>query len=132
MNLLLDTHILLWWFSDSSELPKRYGALLDEEEKKGSPVGLSIMSLWEIAKLVEAGRISFAYSVDRWLEELSQDSFIQVLPLNHHIILDSSRLGKNFHRDPVDQLITATARYSRLRLMTVDERIVKSDAVRIA
>ena len=55
-----------------------------------------------------------------------------VLPLNGAVILESSRLGIAFPKDPADQLIVATARHHGMQLMTVDEGIIKSGKVLVA
>ena len=132
MKLLLDTHILLWWYLDSPEIPKKHLVQLNEAEGKGEPLGLSIISLWEIAKLVSSGKIQVSFSVDHWFQQLEDDPIVRILPLSSSIILESVRLGEKFHKDPADQLIVATARFYGCRLMTVDERIVNSGTVLLA
>ena len=59
MRFIVDTHILLGWYLASPKLPKKYANLLDEAEAKKEEIGLSmsIISLWEIAKLEEHGKI---------------------------------------------------------------------------
>ncbi len=47
------------------------------------------------------------------------------LPLTASIAVESVRLGDDFHRDPADQIIVATARCHGLTLITADERIRK-------
>ncbi len=132
MKFLLDTHILLWWYLDHPKLSRHYADLLTKAEQSREELGISVMSLWEISKLVSANRILISFSLDQWFQELEEDGLFKVLPLNGRIILDSTRLGNGFHKDPADQLIAATARCHELRLMTVDERIVSSKVVAIA
>lgn len=132
MNLLIDTHILLWWYLDRPELPDRYAKLLESAKERGERIGLSVMSLWEIAKGVSLGRLNLSFSLDHWFEQLEDDPVLKVLPLERRIILESMRLGQDFPRDPSDQLIASTARCHELRLVTVDEKIVKSGVVSIA
>jgi PIN domain nuclease of toxin-antitoxin system len=121
VKFLLDTHILLWWYLDIPKLPHRFGRLLDEAEGQGEEIGISVISLWEIARLVVARKFILSISIDQWLREREQDSFLNVLPLDSRIVLDSVRLGEKFPKDPADQLIVATARTYGLSLMTVDE-----------
>jgi PIN domain nuclease of toxin-antitoxin system len=132
MRLLLDTHILIWWQLDRPELPAKYRTILETAEAKQEKFCLSVISLWEIAKLESSKRIQVLGSVDTWLEELESHSSIEILPLNSRIILESTRLGDGFHKDPADQLIAATARCHGLKLITVDERIRSSGVVAIA
>ena len=132
MIFLLDTHILLWWCHASEKVPQEFLGKIEGEEAAGRRLGISIISLWEIAKLVEKGRVDTAVSLDQWFPQLESHPTIEVLPLTGRIILESQRLGDKFPRDPSDQLIAATARVHGLRLMTVDENIAKSGVVAIA
>ena len=132
MSVLLDTHILVWWYTGSEDLPAAYRALIDNIEKEQGHLFVSAMSLWEIAKLVSVGKLRLQASLDQWFYELEHDSVIEVLPLSAGVILESTRLGAGFHRDPADQLIVATARCHNLRLLTVDRRICESGAVIVA
>lgn len=126
--VLLDTHVLLWWYLDDPQLPQAMALKLAEAEKK-SGFALSVISLWEIAKLVEVKRVHPEFSLDEWFDELEADPKIWLIPLDAHIVLESTRLGPSFHRDPADQLIAATARCKNLRLLTADERIRRSSVV---
>lgn len=132
MRLLLDTHILIWWQLDRPELTAKYRAILENAEAEQEKFCLSVISLWEIAKLESSKRIQVLGSIDTWLEELESHSLIEILPLNSRIILESTRLGDRFHKDPADQLIAATARCHGLKLVTADERIRSSGVVAIA
>jgi PIN domain nuclease of toxin-antitoxin system len=132
MRLLLDTHILIWWQLDRPELPEKYRTVLEAAEAEQEKFSLSVISLWEIAKLESSKRIQVLGSIDTWLEELESHSSVEILPLSSRIILESTRLGGRFHKDPADQLIAATARCHGLKLVTVDERIRSSGVVAIA
>lgn len=132
MNILIDTHVLLWWCHDVPRLSPESRALLETTEQRGNAVGLSIISLWEISKLVSKKKYEISRSLDDWFEELEHHPSLKVLPLSVQIILDSMRLGSEFPKDPADQLIAATARCHGLRLMTADERIRRSGVVALA
>ncbi|MBI4208081.1 MAG: type II toxin-antitoxin system VapC family toxin [Deltaproteobacteria bacterium] len=128
---LLDTHVLLWWYLDAPDLtPEMAQKIQSEELKEG--LAVSIISLWEIAKLAEIGRIRPEFSLDEWFGELEEDPGIWMIPLSARIVIESSRLGPHFHKDPADQLIVATARCHGLRVLTVDERIHRSGIVALA
>lgn len=132
MKLLLDTHMFLWWYLDQSQLPSKYADILTTVENRREPIALSIATLWEIAKLVQIGKFEINFSLDQWFQEIEEDMGLRVLPISARIILDSVRLGTNFPKDPMDQLIAATARCHELRLLTVDDKIIKSGVVSIA
>ncbi len=129
MKYLLDTHVVIWWLMDDRKLPKEHARLLDRSERSGTTVGLSAISLWEIAKLVERGRLELTQSVDDSLEQLETSAFITILPLTGRVAIESTRLGARFHSDPIDQVIAATARCHGLTLLTVDDRIIESGIV---
>jgi PIN domain nuclease of toxin-antitoxin system len=131
VKYLLDTHVMVWWLTDDRKLSKGHAKLLERSERSGAPIGLSAISLWEIAKLVERGRIELTQSVDDSLEQLETSAFVTVLPLTGRVAVESTRLGGRFHSDPIDQLIVATARCHGLTLLTVDERIIESGVVAV-
>lgn len=132
MRYLVDTHILVWWLMDNSRLDPRLADLLVRAEMGGEKVAISVITFWEIAKLVQLQKLNISFSLDNWFEEIEEHPNVSVLPLTRRIALESTRLGSNFPKDPSDQLIAATARCHELRLMTVDEKIIKSGVVSIA
>lgn len=120
--ILLDTHIWVWWVQDPHKLSQPHRSKLQEQEQAGE-IGVSAISLWEIAKLVELGRLSLPCSVENWLAQALTYPGITLLPLTVEIAVSSTRLPDGFHRDPADQIIVATARVLDCPLMTVDQRI---------
>ncbi|MBI2336959.1 MAG: type II toxin-antitoxin system VapC family toxin [Deltaproteobacteria bacterium] len=131
MKILLDTHILLWWYLDSPKISTEYLRILEQKEAQEQPIGLSIISLWEISKLVSLGKFKINFSLDQWFFDLEEDPLLQIYPLSAGVILESNRLGNEFPKDPADQLIAATARYHELHLMTVDKLIIQSKMVAV-
>jgi PIN domain nuclease of toxin-antitoxin system len=120
---LLDTHILLWWRADPKKLSKPQAKLLGELESRGEPASISAITLWELAKMVELGRLEIDQTLDLWLEEIENHPLLSVVPITAQIAAESVGLGAGFHKDPADQIIVATARCLNLRLLTADERI---------
>jgi len=98
---------------------------LQDLESRQKPVAISAITLWEIAMLAARGRIEMTGPADVWLEEIERHPLIEVLPLTARIAAESVRLGPDFHNDPADRIIVATARIHGLPLMTADERIRK-------
>ena len=129
MSLLLDTHVLLWWYMDHPNLTDQHSLLLNEAESNTNPVAISAISLWEIAKLVEYGKIHLSINIDKWFTEIDQNQLIEIKELSFDVAIESTRLGPDFHKDPADQLIVATARVYGLHLLTVDRKIVSSGLV---
>ncbi len=122
-TVLLDTHILIWWRLDSKRLSRNQVRRLQHLENRQEPLAISAITLWEIAKLSKRGRIEMVEPLDVWLAEIEAHPLIEVLPLTARIAAESVNLGPDFHDDPADQVIVATARLHGMPLMTADERI---------
>mgnify|MGYP002626284905 CR=1 FL=1 len=118
--ILLDTHIWVWWISNSSQLSRDHRVLLSELTKS---LAVSIISCWEIAKLVEVGRLTLDRPVADWLDTAIRESGVEIIALSPRIVVESTQLPGNFHKDPADQLIVATARVLGLELLTADQTI---------
>jgi PIN domain nuclease of toxin-antitoxin system len=129
MRVLLDTHALLWWLADERRLSLVQRETVERSTRSGERLGLSAISFWEIAKLLERGRLRLPRSADQLFEELESHPELDIYPLTPRISLESTRLGPCFHADPADQIIAATARVHGLRLVTADERIRRSGVV---
>lgn len=119
--IVLDTHIWVWWVDDNERLTRRHREWLQEYETKG--LGVSIISCWEVAKLVEYKRLVLSCSVDEWLEAALAYPGVQLLNLTLPIVVEATQLN-GFHRDPADQIIVATSRSYRCPLLTADAKIL--------
>jgi PIN domain nuclease of toxin-antitoxin system len=129
LTLLLDTHIVLWWFGDLDRLSALQTRTVTQAEADDERIGVAAITLWEIAKLAERGRIQLTQPVEIILDAIERHSAIDLLPLTARVALESTRLGDRVPSDPTDQLIVATARVHGLRLVTSDDRIRKSGVV---
>lgn len=119
--ILLDTHIWIWWVHRDDRLPRSLQAVVDQA--CGDAVGVSAISCWEVAKLVERGRLRLPMPTHDWLLAALSYPGVTLLPLSPDIAAESCALPGSFHADPADQLIVATARHHRIGLVTLDERI---------
>ncbi|GAX36930.1 type II toxin-antitoxin system VapC family toxin [Nodularia sp. NIES-3585] len=119
--IVLDTHIWVWWVQNDLRLTAKHRQWLQDYEKSG--LGISILSCWEVAKLVEKNRLILPLSINEWLEVALAYPGVQLLDLTLPIVVDSTQL-KGFHSDPFDQLIVATARFYDCHLLTVDAKIL--------
>jgi PIN domain nuclease of toxin-antitoxin system len=102
---------------------------LRENEEQG--LGVSVISCWEVAKLVEYNRLTLPCSIDDWLEQALAYPGIQLLFLTPRIVVESTKLPGTFHRDPADQIIVATARVHDWPLLTADDRILNYPHVKL-
>jgi len=119
--IILDTHIWVWWVQGDTKLTKQHQNWLQQYESQG--LGVSIMSCWEVAKLVEIGKLTLPYPIEEWLIGALAYPAVQLLELTIPIIVESTKLT-GFHRDPFDQVIVATARIYSCPLLTVDAKIL--------
>ncbi len=119
--IILDTHIWVWWVHDDTRLPDAYREYIRANEQTG--LGISIISCWEVAKLVERGRLTLPRTVIEWFDLALAYPGVQLLNLTPRIAVESTQLPEIFHRDPADQLIVATARVYGVPLVTLDARI---------
>jgi PIN domain nuclease of toxin-antitoxin system len=65
--IVLDTHIWVWWVHGDEHLNKQQTGWLQENEEHG--LGVSIISCWEVAKLVEYNRLTLPCPVAEWLDQ---------------------------------------------------------------
>ena len=121
--IVLDTHVLVWSVEGHPRLGVAAGARI-EETRRTDRVGVSAMTPWEIALLVEKGRLRLAMEVAAWMETVLGAQGIDLLPIEPAIALDSVRLPGGFHADPADRLIVATARHWGVPLITADQTIL--------
>jgi PIN domain nuclease of toxin-antitoxin system len=125
--IILDTHIWIWWVQDDPRLTEKHQAWLQQYQVDG--LGVSIFSCWEVAKLVEKGRIILPCPVEQWLNLALTYPGVRLLDLSIPIVVESSNLP-GFHKDPADQIIVATARVLRCLLLTADREILSYSSVK--
>ena len=125
--IILDTHIWIWWVNDSPRMTEQYKKWIQYYQSQA--LGISIISCWEIAKLVEKNRLVLSISVDEWLQIALTYPGVQLLDLTVPIVVKSSQLT-GFHKDPADQIIVATAKVYDCFLLTVDSKILNYTEVK--
>lgn len=116
--IIADTHAWIWWISESRRLSKRARAAFDE----AAVVGLSAISLWEIAALVERGRLQLDRNVLVWVRQALAVPRARLVSISPEIAVIAARWDWE-HRDPADRIIAATAKFHAAPLITKDERI---------
>ena len=119
-NLLLDTHVWIWL---SVEQKKSLSSRARRSIQQANHKWISVISCWELAKLVEKGRISFSIPTLRWIHRSLSEFGVYVAELSPEIAVESTQL-QGFHRDPADQIIVATSRVRGMPLVTSDQTIL--------
>jgi len=121
--VLLDTHAWLWFLDGDRRLGRKSRAAI-ERAVTGRGATISAISLWEVALLVAKRRISIREDVGEWLRQRTSLPGVDVSPLSLEIAVESTRLPGDFHGDPADRFIVATARCLDRLLVTADTRVL--------
>ncbi|MEO8180137.1 MAG: type II toxin-antitoxin system VapC family toxin [Deltaproteobacteria bacterium] len=116
----LDTHVLVHALA---------GSLTAREQRvlAGEDWGVSAIVFWELAKLVQLGRLELDLDHPDTLRALGA---VEILPITLAVARASTRL--DFRSDPADELIAATSWVVGMPLLTRDKRIRKSKLVPLA
>ena len=128
MSALLDTHALVWWVDGSNKLARAQVRAIERAARAGA-LFLSEISLWEIAMLVEAGRMAVREPLDEWLERATAAPAVQRTGITPSIAREVVSLSTTRDWDPADRIIVATARVLGAKLVTRDSRIIESKLV---
>ena len=115
---LLDTHAWIWFFNRHPRVA-RLVSLLPADAR----LGISVITLWEVGMLAEKGRVQFHPDLDTRVREMRARRLCDVLPLAPEAALAAARLP-DFHGDPADRLIVATAIHYGATLVTADGKIL--------
>jgi PIN domain nuclease of toxin-antitoxin system len=122
MPAVLDTCAWLWLSAAPRKLSRTARALVQRERRRGGLI-VSVFSVWEIAKLVQKGKLQFSVPHREWLAAAMQAEGITMYPLTPEVCMESTELPGVFHGDPADQIIVATARLLSAPVVTSDRRI---------
>ena len=130
MNVLLDTHIWVWWLTAGSPLTRTEREALDVAAERRE-VCLAAISLWEAQMLYRKRRLELPLPFSDWLTRAADSRIVSVIPLDVETILALDSLPQSFHGDPADRLVVATAKAHALPLATRDTRIRRSRMARL-
>ena len=126
-RLLLDTHIVVRWFSDIKRLSREQAKALEGAVQRAEPIALSATTLVEIAVLMSERKLTLKMSLDEFFGIIQSSPVFRILPITYEIASDVFSLVAL--KDPADRAIAATARVHRLQLVTSDQRIIESRLV---
>ena len=115
-RLLVDTHALLWWFTDDHQLSSRARELIGDT---ANDVVVSAASAWEVATEQRLGKLPDAPRASERFSELTARNGFTHLPVTH---LHALRAGGYpvAHRDPFDRMLAAQCELEQLLLVTRD------------
>ena len=119
--LLLDTCAWLDAFAAPELLKPSVRKLLAAERL----VLISAISLIEVARKEAKGELLFEMPLAKWFKLALPAHWVRVLEITPEIAIDATRLPAWLHKDPGDQIVVATARQHRLKVLTSDAKILK-------
>jgi PIN domain nuclease of toxin-antitoxin system len=125
---LLDTHAWVWWVDRDRRLGRAMIDALDRLPADDRPL-LSDISLWEVAMLVERGRLSFTMPLVEWLDRAAHPRTVRLIPISPAVAVELAALPASFHRNPADRVIIASCRTLGASLVTRDRLIMQSRLV---
>ncbi len=125
MDLLLDTHILLWYITGDKKLTTKIVKTIDAPENR---CFISIMSLWEIVIKLSLDKLEIKGGFET-IENFLSDNDVEILPVSITHTKNLLKL-KNYHRDPFDRMIISQAQTDNLFIVTKD-KIFKKYGVKI-
>ncbi len=119
MRLLLDTHTLIWWLTESPSLSISARRLI---ASRGSSVLVSAVSAWEIATKVRLGRLDIATDLAKDFAVYMDHERFESLPITaEHGIRAGSLPGS--HKDPFDRMLVAQAQIEDLVIVSNDAQL---------
>ncbi|MBB4631912.1 PIN domain-containing protein [Sphingosinicella soli] len=116
MKLLLDTHALLWWWTDDAALPS---SARDRIADSANEIVVSVASAWEVATKARLGKLpGLEMAAARFTELLAADGFIALPITMVHAI--RAETYDSAHRDPFDRMLAAQAEIEGMPIVSRD------------
>jgi PIN domain nuclease of toxin-antitoxin system len=125
--LLVDTHVVVWLALEPARISKKARAAIEEARRSAQGLGISDMSLLEIAVIESKGRIKLNASLETFLSEV--EARFVVLPITGRVCVRALGLPARYPKDPADRIIGATALVEGVPLITADTDIQRSKAL---
>ncbi len=116
MNILLDTHIYLWWLTDDMLLSKKARELIQEAQT----VYISSISIWEVIIKTQLGKLTA--SIPELIRAVETEGFVNLPFTSAHA--ESISFMNTHHRDPFDRALIAQAISEPAHLITVDKKLL--------
>jgi len=126
MEILLDSHALVWWMLESPRLSRR---ALEIFRSAGSPILVSAVVAWELSIKVNAGKIQPPDLITRLDEAMTHQRLMELpITLDHAV---RAGLLPLHHRDPFDRLLVAQAQALNLPILSADPGLDEYDVRRV-
>ncbi|WP_372947578.1 type II toxin-antitoxin system VapC family toxin [Mariniphaga sp.] len=120
MELLIDTHTVIWFITEDKKLPTNTKRIIEDVDNK---CYVSIATYWEIAIKQSLGRLDLNSDLEKIFRIIEETGF-EVLPITVKQILENAKLDFH-HQDPFDRIIIAQAIHENLSIVTKDSQFRK-------
>lgn len=120
--ILLDTCTIIY-ASDDKPISNQADAAIQNAHDAGG-LFVSLISAWEIGQLASRGRLAIATDPLRYFRVFLEKSQCRLCEISYELLIASSFLPGNIHRDPMDRIIIETARRNDLTVVTRDRAIL--------
>ncbi len=127
--ILLDTHVLIFLALQPERL-SGVACRAIARANAGNGVAIASITLWEIARLIDAGRVVVRGSTETFLKLILQRPGLFVLDLSPEIAALAFQFPPDLPKDPADRISAATARAHGLLLVTKDRSLQESPLLR--
>ena len=115
MNLLVDTHALIWFITDNNKLPINTKKFIESND---NDCYVSIATFWEIGIKNSIGRLDLNSDLQKIFRIIEESGF-DILPITTNHILQNADL-ELYHQDPFDRIIIAQAMVEKMTIITKD------------
>jgi len=122
--VLLDTHTWVWFRLGEAAAFRRASIEAIHAAAARSDLRVSVISVWEVAMLAAKRRLQLGRPVTEWVRGALGASGLLLSDLTPEIAVEACNLPGDFHDDPADRLIVATARAIGATLYTKDRAIL--------
>ncbi len=126
--ILVDTHVVIWLAMEPARISRKARAAIEEARQAGQGLAISDMTLLEIAMLEGKRRIRLNPSLETFLTEV--EARFVVLPITGRVCVRAMGLPTAYPNDPADRIIGATALVEGIPLVTANDEIQRSKALR--
>jgi PIN domain nuclease of toxin-antitoxin system len=123
-GLLLDTHCWIWMHLGLMGSFRSEAIRAIRVAAHNHLLHVSAISAWEIGLLESKGRLELDLDCELWIERALTIPGLNVAPITPAIAVRSTRLPGDFHGDPADRILVATARVNNACLLTKDQKIL--------